>query len=202
MRLHKTAIALENKGFLAWILPDLGIRIVPKDRIQHVRDMQQLMAAIARERRIVESTWNELDPDAFQPFFLELASHLVLDGSPLPENVDAFLIFLEHPLDEHDSDSFFEQWILIEGIADDIGKPPGPEHILVELLELTLTIVERKLLVDRVGEFVELFIIGGVAFPFRLFDERVDDLLQQCGLKTKFHRLVLDRPIRTGRAYP
>ncbi len=30
----------------------------------------------------------------------------MLDGSPFPENVDAFLIFLEHPLDEHDADSF------------------------------------------------------------------------------------------------
>ena len=66
-------------------------------------------------------------------------------------------------------------------------NPPGPEHVLVELLELTLTIVERELLIDWIGEFVELFIIGGIAFPFRLFDKRVDDLLQQCGLKTEFH---------------
>ena len=144
-------IAMENEGFLAWILPDLGIRIVPKDRIQHVRDMHQFMTAITRERRIVESTWNEFDADTFQPFFFELLSHLMFDGSPLPENVDAFLIFLEHSLDEHDSDSFLQQRIFVEGISDDVRKPPGTEHILVELLELTLTIVECKLFVDRVG---------------------------------------------------
>ena len=111
----------------------------------------------------------------------------MLDGSPLPENVDAFLILFEHPLDEHDSHVLFEQWVFIEGIADNIGKPPGPKQILIEFLELALAIIERKLLVDWVGEFVELFIIGGIAFPFRFFDERVNDLLQQGGLKTKFH---------------
>ena len=45
---------------------------------------------------------------------------------------------------------------------------------------------------------MELFIIGGVAFPFRLFDERVNDLLQQCGLKTEFHNGSLERRMVTG----
>ena len=51
---------------------------------------KQLMATIARERRIVKSTWDKLYPNAFQPFFFELSSQLVFDGSPLPENIDAF----------------------------------------------------------------------------------------------------------------
>ncbi|MCG3776477.1 MAG: hypothetical protein JW395_3336 [Nitrospira sp.] len=178
---------MENERFLTWILPDLGIRIVSKDRVQHVRDMQQFMAAIAHERRIVKATRDKFDPNASQSFFFELSSQLMFDGSPLPEDIDAFLIFLQHPLDEHDSHPLIQRRIFVEGITDDIGKPPDSEHILVELLELTLPIVERKLLIDRVGEFVELFIIGGVAFPFRLFDERVNDLLQQGRLKTKFH---------------
>src|SRR5262249_15756148 len=110
---------MENERFLAGILPDLGIRIVPKDRIQHVRNMKQLVAAIARECRIVKPTWNEFNPYAFQAFFLKRPSHFVFDRSPLSENIDAFLIFFEHPFDEHNPDSLFEQWIFIEGIADD-----------------------------------------------------------------------------------
>src|SRR5215831_8930911 len=99
--------------------------------------MQQLMTAIARKRRIVKPPRNELDPDALQALFFELLGQVLFDRSPFSENVDPFLIFLEHALHQDDSDLLPHEGIFIECIANDVREPPGPEEVLVEFLELT-----------------------------------------------------------------
>ena len=61
------------------------------------------------------------------------------------------------------------------------------KEILIQLLEFGFPIVQGKVLVNRVGEFMEFLIEGGVAFPFGLFDEGVDHFLDQRRLKPQFH---------------
>src|SRR5206468_11606410 len=59
---------------------------ISKGRIQNVRDVGQLMAAVPCQGRVVEAPWNQLDPDSFQPLFLELPGQFLLHRPPLAKD--------------------------------------------------------------------------------------------------------------------
>jgi hypothetical protein len=87
------------------------------------------------------------------------------------------LIFLEHALHQNNADLFLDEWVFIECIANDVGESPRSEEVLVQFLELALPVVQGEFLIDGIGLFVKLFIIGGIALPFSLLHERVDHFL-------------------------
>ncbi len=90
-------------------------------------DVQEFVTTVPRQRRIVEPPRNQLDTDSLQSLLLKLLRQVVLDGAPFAQDVDPFLILLEHPLDQDDSDPLLQLRKFIERVADDIGEPPDTE---------------------------------------------------------------------------
>src|SRR5206468_4105436 len=109
---------------------------ISKGRIQNVRDVGQLMAAVPCQGRVVEAPWNQLDPDSFQPLFLELPGQFLLHRPPLSKDVDAFLVLFEHTPDQDNADFLSQRGKRVERIADDVGKSPDSKEILIQLFEL------------------------------------------------------------------
>ena len=57
-------------------------------------------------------------PTPFRPFSSNCSRQVLFDRSPLAQDVDAFLVFFQHALDQHDADLFFEDGIFVERIPD------------------------------------------------------------------------------------
>ena len=98
------AVALQNQRFFSGILSDLRIRVISEDRVEHVRDVHQLMAAIAGQGRIIKPSRDQLDAHTLHALGLKILGQILLDRSPLAENVDAFLIFFQDALHQHNPD--------------------------------------------------------------------------------------------------
>src|SRR5207249_2495992 len=163
----------QNETFLAGGVPDLDVGVIEKGRVEHVLDVQELVTAEAGQRRVIEAPGQELDPDPLEALGFKLLGQLLLDDPPLPQDVHGLLVLLEHPADQGDADAPLELGKLIEGVVNDVCKPPVPEQVLVQFLELRLPVVQRKVLIDGISQLMELLVEGRISLPLALFAEGI-----------------------------
>src|SRR5712692_593513 len=115
------------------------------------------MPAKPRQGRIIEATRQKFDTYSFLPFGFKLLGQILFDRPPFSHQVDGFLVLLQNATDEGNADAIAKLRELVEGFTDDFREAPVPEKILIKLLEFRLPVVQRKVLIDRIGKFMKLF---------------------------------------------
>src|SRR5207244_12680509 len=92
----QNSIPGQDQTFLAGGVPNLNIRVVEKGRVEHVLDVQKLVTTEAGQRRIIEASREEIDPDPFDVLGFKLVGPVILYCPTLPPLVHGFLVLLEH----------------------------------------------------------------------------------------------------------
>src|SRR5205823_4916300 len=103
------------------------------------------------------------------------------------------------------ADAFLELGEFIEGMVNDVREAPVPEQVLVQFLKLRLPVVQWKVLIDGISQLMELLVERRIPFPLGLFDEGIDDFLDQGRLKPQSYpeeSAMADSPVTPGAVSP